>query len=150
GDNVVVLPLLYWASSETGSARYTEIALEHARQTSRHLIRENGRTYHTCFVDERGQFVRAMTHQGAGHESCWSRGQAWAILGVRVVAPPRQSKRGVPRDFAPCGGLLPVGAARRPDRVLGFGPERHPERGARLERCRDCRVWFARVGRCAR
>jgi unsaturated chondroitin disaccharide hydrolase len=83
-DCLLNLPLLYWASAETGEVKYAEVALEHARQTKRHLIRDNGRTFHTCFVDERGQFVRAMTHQGAGHESCWSRGQAWAILGFAL------------------------------------------------------------------
>jgi unsaturated chondroitin disaccharide hydrolase len=84
-DCLLNLPLLFWAHAETGESKYLEVALEHARQSQRYLLRDNGRTYHTVFVDERGQFVRAMTHQGSGDESCWARGQAWAIYGFALA-----------------------------------------------------------------
>lgn len=84
-DCMLNLPLLFWANRQTGSARYLEVALEHARQSQRHLLRPDGSTYHTVFVGEDGSFSRAMTHQGASDSSRWARGQAWAILGFALA-----------------------------------------------------------------
>jgi unsaturated chondroitin disaccharide hydrolase len=84
-DCLLNLPLLFWASRETGDQKYLEVALEHARQSARNLMRPDGSCYHTVFVGEDGQFMRAMTHQGASDTSRWARGQAWAILGFALA-----------------------------------------------------------------
>ena len=76
------LPLLYWASKETGSPHYKEAAEQHMRQANRYLIRDNWSSYHTFFFDtESGSPVRGNTAQGYSDDSCWARGQAWGIYG---------------------------------------------------------------------
>jgi unsaturated chondroitin disaccharide hydrolase len=84
-DCLLNLPLLFWASKESKEQKYLEVGLEHARQSARHLMREDGSCYHTVFVDENGNFTKAMTHQGASDTSRWARGQAWAILGFALA-----------------------------------------------------------------
>jgi unsaturated chondroitin disaccharide hydrolase len=84
-DCLLNLPLLFWVSRESGSERFREVALEHARQSARHLMRLDGSAYHTAFVHPDGSFKKAMTHQGASDTSRWARGQAWAILGFALA-----------------------------------------------------------------
>ncbi|MFN3265362.1 MAG: glycoside hydrolase family 88 protein [Deinococcales bacterium] len=84
-DCMLNLPLLFWAHRQTERAKYLEVALEHARQSQRHLLREDGSSYHTVFVNPDGSFARTMTHQGASDSSRWARGQAWTILGFALV-----------------------------------------------------------------
>jgi unsaturated chondroitin disaccharide hydrolase len=80
------LPLLFWASAETGEDRYREIAAAHAETAASTLIRENGATYHAFRYDvDTGEAIGASTLQGHSGESCWSRGQAWAIYGFALA-----------------------------------------------------------------
>ncbi|NIF89284.1 glycoside hydrolase family 88 protein [Burkholderia sp. Cy-637] len=80
-DTMQNLALLYWADREEGQPAYREIADAHALASSRHLIREDGSTYHTFLFDAGGEPLRGETRQGYAHESCWARGQAWLIHG---------------------------------------------------------------------
>lgn len=81
-DTMQNLALLHWAHRETGHSDFREVALSHAATAARHLIREDGTTYHTFIFDSAsGEPLRGETHQGYAHESCWSRGQAWMIHG---------------------------------------------------------------------
>jgi unsaturated chondroitin disaccharide hydrolase len=80
------LPLLYWASEETGDLRYKEAANSHIRQSLRYLVREDASTFHTYFLDTiTGEALRGATHQGFSDDSCWSRGQAWGMSGFPLV-----------------------------------------------------------------
>lgn len=82
-DCCLNLPLLYWASEATGNRRYDEIASSHIKQAARYLIREDSSTYHTFYMDvETGEPKFGKTQQGYSDDSCWSRGQAWAIYGM--------------------------------------------------------------------
>ena len=84
-DGLLNLPLLFWASSETGAPRYREKALAHARTTLAHSIRADHSTYHTFFMDPAtGAPLRGATTQGYRDDSAWARGQAWAIAGMAV------------------------------------------------------------------
>lgn len=84
-DCLLNLPLLYWASDETGDARYREIALAHAATTLAHSLREDNSTYHTFYMDpETGAPVRGATKQGYSDDSFWARGQAWGIYGMAL------------------------------------------------------------------
>lgn len=84
-DCLLNLPLLYWASAETGDAKYREVALIHARTTLAHSIRPDDSTYHTFFMDpETGDPVKGATKQGYKDDSAWARGQAWAIYGMAL------------------------------------------------------------------
>lgn len=81
-DCAMNLPLLYWASEETGNPYYAEAARRHIAAANRYLIRENWSAYHTFFFDAAtGKPLKGTTAQGFSDDSCWSRGQAWGIYG---------------------------------------------------------------------
>jgi unsaturated chondroitin disaccharide hydrolase len=105
-DCAMNLPLLYWASGETGDLRYREAAARHINTANRYIIRENWSSYHTYFFDtETGEPLRGNTAQGYSDDSCWARGQAWGIYGnalsYRYLKDPllRESGRGLARYF---------------------------------------------------
>lgn len=84
-DCLLNLPLLYWASRETGDQKYREVALLHARTTLAHSVRPDDSTYHTFYMDpQTGAPVRGVTAQGYRDDSSWARGQAWAIYGMAL------------------------------------------------------------------
>jgi unsaturated chondroitin disaccharide hydrolase len=86
-DCMMNLPLLYWASEETGNDAYRKVARHHAASTLRYLVRQDDSTYHTFFFDPRsGKPVGGKTCQGYADESLWTRGQAWAIYGFALTA----------------------------------------------------------------
>jgi unsaturated chondroitin disaccharide hydrolase len=77
------IPLLYWASRVTGEFKYQEAAKQHIKKTADYLVREDGSTYHTFYLDvNSGVPIRGTTHQGYSDTSCWARGQAWGIYGA--------------------------------------------------------------------
>lgn len=79
------LPLLYWATEVTDNPIYKDIAYTHARQASKYILRADDSTYHTYYMDpETGDPVRGATAQGYSDDSCWARGQAWAVLGFML------------------------------------------------------------------
>jgi unsaturated chondroitin disaccharide hydrolase len=86
-DSMMNLPLLYWASHETGDPGYQDVAARHAETTRRYLLRPDGSTNHTYLFDPgSGRPAGAKTHQGWSDGSLWSRGQAWAIYGFAIAA----------------------------------------------------------------
>lgn len=86
-DTLMNLPLLFWASEQTGDSRYRDAALAHAETSRRHLLRPNGASYHTFFFDQAsGEPLGPRTHQGYADDSLWARGQAWAIFGFAAAA----------------------------------------------------------------
>lgn len=81
-DSMENIQLLYWASRETKESAYKEIANEHAHTMQKYIIREDGSTYHCFNFDPiTGTPIKGVTHQGYSDESCWSRGQGWAVHG---------------------------------------------------------------------
>jgi unsaturated chondroitin disaccharide hydrolase len=86
-DTMMNLPLLFWAAEQTGDPQYHQAALEHAGTSLRYLVRPDGSTFHTFFLDqETGQPIGPRTHQGYADDSLWARGQAWAIYGFALAA----------------------------------------------------------------
>ena len=86
-DSVQNLPLLLWAHEETGIQSYRDVALRHADSLAQHIVRPDFSTYHTFDFDPAsGKPVTGRTWQGRADESCWSRGQAWAIHGYAQMA----------------------------------------------------------------
>lgn len=76
------LPLLYFASDETGNPRYREAAKKHIKNAQKYLIRDDYSTFHTYYMDvDTGEPRFGQTAQGYSDESCWARGQAWGIYG---------------------------------------------------------------------
>ncbi|MGL4654799.1 MAG: glycoside hydrolase family 88 protein [Sarcina sp.] len=84
-DCLLNLPLLYWASEVTGDESFKQVADAHFNTAIKNIIREDSSTYHTYYFDkETGEPKEGVTHQGFSDESCWARGQAWAVLGMPI------------------------------------------------------------------
>jgi len=85
-DVMMNLPLLWWAYEETGDKRYYNVAYTHSKRTIEESIRGDYSTVHVIDFDlERGEIIRKITVQGYSNDSCWSRGQAWAIYGFALA-----------------------------------------------------------------
>lgn len=81
-DTMMNIPLLYWASEDSGDDRFKNIAMAHADTAMRDHIRPDGSVAHIVVHDpETGVAVETLQGQGSGVGSSWSRGQAWAIYG---------------------------------------------------------------------
>lgn len=85
-DCLLNLPLLFWAHEQTGDAKYYDVAMKHALQSQKFLVRGDGSSYHTFYFDvANGQALRGGTHQGYQDGSTWTRGQAWGIYGFALA-----------------------------------------------------------------
>jgi unsaturated chondroitin disaccharide hydrolase len=84
-DCMMNLPLLYWASEETGDPRFKSVAKRHAEMVLNHFIRSDGAVHHIVTFDpESGERIEALGGQGYSPDSAWSRGNAWAIYGLTL------------------------------------------------------------------
>lgn len=84
-DNLMNLPLLYWAARETGIGRYYDIAYSHVQKAANFNVRPDASTSQVCFMDIfTGELIRQAGHQGYSDDSCWARGQAWGIYGFSL------------------------------------------------------------------
>ena len=84
-DCLLNLPLLYWASEETGDPKYRDIAEKHFHTALANVIREDDSTWHTFFMNpETGAPDHGATCQGYKDGSAWARGQAWGVYGTAV------------------------------------------------------------------
>ncbi|GAE31558.1 glycoside hydrolase family 88 protein [Alkalihalobacillus hemicellulosilyticus] len=85
-DCMMNLPLLFWASKETGDPRYRAIATRHANTVLEHFIEEDGSVHHIVNFDpETGERVEFVGGQGYAPHSAWSRGTAWAVYGFALA-----------------------------------------------------------------
>lgn len=81
-DCMMNLPLLYWASEITGDEKYYNAAYAHAQTSMDVIVRDDNTTFHTFYFDpDTGDKVKGITAQGYSDNSCWARGQSWAIYG---------------------------------------------------------------------
>lgn len=84
-DCLLNLPLLYWASEETGDPSYGKVAKAHIDTALRVIIRPDYSTYHTYYFDpDTGKPLKGVTHQGYSADSVWARGQAWGVYGLAL------------------------------------------------------------------
>ena len=84
-DCLMNLPLLYWASQESGNPKFRGIAVRHADTALRNFVRPDGSVYHAYRFDlNTGQPLRGDTYGGCAVESHWARGAAWAIYGFAL------------------------------------------------------------------
>lgn len=82
-DCLLNLPLLFWASIETGDEKYKDIAEKHINTALSNVIREDYSTWHTFYFNmETGAPDHGSTCQGYRDGSAWARGQAWGIYGL--------------------------------------------------------------------
>lgn len=81
-DCLMNLPLLYWASEETGDPRFKFVAIKHAEMALKNFLREDGSLNHIVELNPNtGEFVQSFGGQGYGLGSSWTRGQAWGLTG---------------------------------------------------------------------
>jgi unsaturated chondroitin disaccharide hydrolase len=84
-DCLLNLPILYWASEQTGDPKYRDVAEAQAEKSRRYLVRGDDSSYHTFFFNqETGEPIGGATHQGYTNGSTWTRGQAWGIYGFAL------------------------------------------------------------------
>lgn len=85
-DCLMNLPLLFWATKQTGDNRYVDAAMEHLEKSRRFLVRGDDSSYHTFYFDqETGEAIRGGTAQGYADSSTWTRGQAWGVYGFALA-----------------------------------------------------------------
>lgn len=85
-DSMLNIPLLFQVARITGENRYHEVGLRHAHTMADHIVRPDGSTYHTYNFDPVTGMPRCgKTEQGYSDESCWSRGQSWAVYGFALA-----------------------------------------------------------------
>ena len=85
-DCLMNIPLLFWASEETGDNHYRDIALAHFKTSIEYVLRPDDSTYHTYYFDpDTGLPLHGATHQGNRNDSAWARGQAWGIYGSALA-----------------------------------------------------------------
>jgi unsaturated chondroitin disaccharide hydrolase len=138
-DCAMNLPLLFWAAKETGNPYYREAAEQHIEKANRHLIRADWSAYHTFYFDtETGVPLGGKTAQGYSDDSCWSRGQAWGILGnalcYRYTRKDRllENSRGLARYFL---NRLPEDLVAYWDLVFTSGSEERDSSAAAIAAC---------------
>jgi unsaturated chondroitin disaccharide hydrolase len=85
-DCMMNLPLLFWATEQTGNSWYYDIAVKHADTTLRYFIRGDYSVYHAFRFDpESGKPLGGCNYCGYADESHWARGTAWAIYGFAIA-----------------------------------------------------------------
>ncbi|GBG11216.1 glycosyl hydrolase family 88 [Paenibacillus agaridevorans] len=85
-DTMMNLPLLFWATEETGNYYYRDIAIKHADMTMKRMVRPDGSVYHAYrFDSDTGQPVGGDNHCGHSVESYWARGTTWAMYGFAIA-----------------------------------------------------------------
>ncbi len=81
-DCMMNIPLLYWASDETGDDRFKKIAMRHADMSMRDHVRADGSVNHIVVHNPNTpEVLEVKAGQGYASDSCWSRGSAWALYG---------------------------------------------------------------------
>ena len=81
-DIMMNVGIIFYAAQQTGDEDLWRIANQHCLTTRRVLVRGDGSTAHEGIFDAAtGEFLRQSTHQGWRGDSCWARGQAWALYG---------------------------------------------------------------------
>ena len=84
-DNMMNLELLFLAAQNGGNPNWRTMAISHAVKTMANHVRADGSTYHVVDYNPDGTVFRKFTVQGAGDETTWARGQAWAIYGFTMT-----------------------------------------------------------------
>lgn len=85
-DCLMNLPLLFWASDETGDLKYRDIAIRHSDTTLRNFIRDDDSVFHAYRFDPvTGEAVCGDNYCGRDVDSHWARGTTWAMYGFALA-----------------------------------------------------------------
>src|ERR1039457_786888 len=84
-DCMMNLPLLYWATQESGDKKFHDIAVRQADTTLKCFIRADDSVFHAYRFDlKTGRPVGGDNYCGRSVDSHWARGTAWAIYGFAL------------------------------------------------------------------
>jgi unsaturated chondroitin disaccharide hydrolase len=84
-DCMMNLPLLYWASRESGDRKFYDAAVRQADTTLKYFIRPDDSVFHAYRFDlQSGQPIGGDNYCGRAVESHWARGTGWAIYGFAL------------------------------------------------------------------
>jgi len=85
-DCLMNMPLLYWASDESGDPKYREMAIRHTETTLANFIREDDSVFHSYRFDlETGEPSHGDNFCGRGVDTHWARGTTWAMYGFALA-----------------------------------------------------------------
>ena len=85
-DCLMNMPLLYWASEESGDPKFREMAARHTDATLANFVREDWSVYHSYRFDlKTGAPGRPDNYCGNHPESHWARGTTWAMYGFALA-----------------------------------------------------------------
>ncbi|MFC5450060.1 glycoside hydrolase family 88 protein [Paenibacillus aestuarii] len=85
-DSTMNLSILFWASEMSEDPRFAQIAKAHADTVVDKFVRADGSVNHILSFDPAtGELIESLGGQGAGPQSAWSRGAAWALHGLANV-----------------------------------------------------------------
>lgn len=82
------LPLLVFAAGQGEDEGYLyDMAYTHVKNAQKYIVRDDFSTFHTYHFDtDTGEALYGTTQQGYSDDSCWARGQAWAVYGFALAA----------------------------------------------------------------
>jgi unsaturated chondroitin disaccharide hydrolase len=84
-DCMMNLPLLYWATLETGDKKYHDAAVRQADTTLKCFVRPDDSVFHAYRFDlKTGQPIGGDNYCGDSVDSYWARGTSWAIYGFAM------------------------------------------------------------------
>ena len=85
-DCLMNMPLLYWASDESGDPKYREMAIRHTETTLANFIRDDDSVFHSYRFDlETGKPLHGDNFCGRGVDTHWARGTTWAMYGFALA-----------------------------------------------------------------
>jgi unsaturated chondroitin disaccharide hydrolase len=84
-DCLMNLPLLFWATAESGDHKYRDAAIAQADTTFKYFVRPDNSVCHAFRFDlKTGAPLGQDNIAGSGVDSHWSRGTGWAIYGFAL------------------------------------------------------------------
>jgi len=85
-DIMMNVGIIFYAAEQSNDPTLQQIAFQHCLTTRSYLVRGDGSTAHEGLFDtQTGEFLHQSTQQGWRGDSCWARGQAWAIYGFSIA-----------------------------------------------------------------
>jgi Glycosyl Hydrolase Family 88 len=126
-DNMMNLELLFLGAQHGGNQTWYNMAVSHALKTIENNVRPDGSTFQVVQYNSDGTVYDKLSTQGAGTDTTWSRGQAWAIYGFTMTYRYTQDPRfletaqetadyfinNLPSDYVPYWDFLQSGTAPR-------------------------------------
>ena len=81
-DTIMNVPIMIWAAKQEDNQTLHNKGITVADHIRENHIRDDNSIFHVVRWDTKTyQIVERSTHQGFGADTCWSRGQAWALYG---------------------------------------------------------------------